>query len=261
MIHSKLIINYIITWLKKYIKKSKSNGFILGISGGIDSALTSTLVAMTKKPTLILEMPILDKKNNLSKQHIQFLKKKFENIYHLEKNLYQLYILFSEIMDEPNQIKQQKYLLALANLQSRLRMITLYYYANIHNYLVVGTGNKIEDFGVGFFTKYGDGGVDILPIGDLTKSEVKILSKELNIISSIQNAIPKDGLWQDQRSDEDQLNATYKELEWAMKNDKNHIRITNKKYNIINIYKNLHQKNQHKMISIPICVIPNTFKY
>ncbi|WP_185872809.1 NAD(+) synthase [Blattabacterium cuenoti] len=260
MINSKLIINYIINWLKKYIKKSKSNGFIIGISGGIDSALTSTLVAMTKKPTLVLEMPILEKKNILSKKHIIFLKKKFSNVYHLEKNLYKLYILFSEIVYEKNHIEQQRSL-ALANIQSRLRMITLYYYANINNYLVVGTGNKIEDFGVGFFTKYGDGGVDLQPIGDLTKNEVYFLSKELNIISSIQNAIPKDGLWKDQRSDEDQLNATYQELEWAMKNYKNNIRITNKKYHIMKIYKNLHKKNRHKIIHIPICIIPNHLKF
>ncbi len=160
-----------------------------------------------------------------------------------------------------NEIENSKSSLALANVKSRIRMLTLYYYANIKNYLVVGTGNKVEDFGVGFFTKYGDGGVDLLPIADLTKSEIFFLAKKLNIIDEIQKAKPTDGLWEDQRSDEDQLGASYDELEWAMKNmKKKNCTISETEYEILKKYQILHQKNKHKMIPIPICKIPNRIK-
>ena len=157
--------------------------------------------------------------------------------------------------------KNEKSSLELANVQSRLRMLTLYYYANTKNYLVVGTGNKIEDFGIGFFTKYGDGGVDLQPIADLTKSEVYLISNELNILDEIKKAKPKDGLWEDQRSDETQLGFTYEELEWAMKMNK--IRNSNfskKELKILKKYEILNQKNNHKMISIPFCKIPPSLK-
>ncbi|AWU45047.1 NAD(+) synthase [Blattabacterium punctulatus] len=264
MINAKKIIKYIIYWLIKYIKKSKSNGFIIGISGGIDSSVTSLLVAMTNYPTLILEMPILDKnKNLLSKKHANFLKSKFLNVHHIKKDLSSLYLSFIHTVNDPF---QEKNLLALANIKSRIRMITLYYYANINNYLVVGTGNKIEDFGVGFFTKYGDGGVDLHPIADLTKSEIRFLAKKLKIINCIQKAKPTDGLWEDQRSDEDQLKATYEELEWAMKITEKKKKFFNydifkeSEKNILKKYQTLHQKNMHKVIPIPICRIPFSFK-
>ncbi|WP_185873901.1 NAD(+) synthase [Blattabacterium cuenoti] len=266
MINEKKVINYIVTWLKKYIKKSKSNGFIIGISGGIDSAVTSMLLAMTKFPTLTLEMPILEKKNLLSNQHINFLKSRFLNVNHLKKDLSTLYTTFYKIISHTKHKKIKNQSLSLANTKSRIRMITLYYYANLKNYLVVGTGNKVEDFGVGFFTKYGDGGVDIHPIADLNKSEVRLIAKELNILNSIQKAIPTDGLWDDKRSDEEQLKATYEELEWAMKitEKKKNIFINPsmnlEKKNIIKKYKNLHNKNKHKIIPIPICKIPSFLK-
>ncbi len=184
---------------------------------------------------------------------------KFSNVHYLKKDLSTLFTAFCYITND--NIEKSKFSLALANVKSRIRMLTLYYYANAKNYLVVGTGNKVEDFGVGFFTKYGDGGVDLHPIADLTKSEVRFLAKKLNIIKEIQKAKPTDGLWEDQRSDEDQLGATYEELEWAMKimKHKNYTfsEIENK---IFKKYQILHEKNIHKMISIPICKIPDNIK-
>ncbi|BBA17009.1 NAD(+) synthase [Blattabacterium cuenoti] len=254
------IIRYIVSWLKKYIRRSQSNGFIIGISGGIDSSVTSFLVAMTKYPTIILEMPIIEKKKNfLPIKHANFLKKKFSNVHYFENDLS---ILFKTFCNTTNDIQKKSNLpLALANVKSRIRMLTLYYYANIKNYLVVGTGNKVEDFGVGFFTKYGDGAVDLHPIADLTKSEVRILAKKLNIIDEIQKAKPTDGLWEDQRSDEEQLGITYEELEWAMNFvEKKKYAFSEIEYKILNKYKKLHKKNRHKMIPIPICKIPDSIK-
>ncbi|WP_185872275.1 NAD(+) synthase [Blattabacterium cuenoti] len=256
---TKKIIKYIVSWLKKYIYKSKSNGFIIGISGGIDSSVTSFLVSMTKFPTLILEMPILEKKINfLSRKHVQFLTKKFSNVFYLKKDLSILFTSFCKVINKKN----KRYSLELANVQSRFRMLTLYYYANIKNYLVVGTGNKVEDFGVGFFTKYGDGGVDLHPIADLMKSEIRLIAKELNIAYEIQKAKPTDGLWEDERSDEDQLGATYEELEWAMKiTKKKYYNFSNKKeQEIFKKFQILNQKNKHKMKLIPVCRIPSFLK-
>ncbi|WP_185861329.1 NAD(+) synthase [Blattabacterium cuenoti] len=264
MIKSEKIIRYIVYWLKKYIQKSQSNGFIIGISGGIDSSVTSFLVAMTKFPTIILEMPILEKKENyLSIKHAKFLKKKFENVHYLKKDLSTLFTSFCHIINDNDVENKKKYFLslALANIKSRIRMLTLYYYANVKNYLVVGTGNKVEDFGVGFFTKYGDGGVDLNPIADLNKSEIRILARKLNIIDEIQKAEPTDGLWEDHRSDEDQLGATYEELEWAMEMiEKKNYTFSEKENKILKQYQILHEKNRHKMISIPKCKIPDIIK-
>ncbi|AFJ90524.1 NAD(+) synthase [Blattabacterium sp. (Blaberus giganteus)] len=263
MIKTEKVIKYIVSWLKEYIQKSKSNGFIIGISGGIDSSVTSFLAAMTRYPTIILEMPIFDKKKNfLPIKHAKFLKKKFSNVYYLEKDLSSLFKIFCHITNE-NDFEDSKRSLALANVKSRIRMLTLYYYANGKNYLVVGTGNKVEDFGVGFFTKYGDGGVDLHPIADLTKSEIRSLAKKLNIIDEIQKAKPTDGLWEDNRSDEDQLGATYEELEWAMKMEimkKEDYIFSEIEYKILKKYQILHHKNRHKMISIPICKVPDDIK-
>ncbi|WP_185858015.1 NAD(+) synthase [Blattabacterium cuenoti] len=256
MIKVEKIIRYIVSWLKKYIQKSKSNGFIIGISGGIDSSVASTLVAMTGFPTIILEMPILEKENFLSIKHAKFLTQKFSNVHYLVKDLS---ILFTTFFHTINDIDNLKESLSSVNVKSRIRMLTLYYYSNVKNHLVVGTGNKIEDFGVGFFTKYGDGGVDLQPIADLTKSEIRLLAKKLNIFDEIQKAKPTDGLWEDKRSDEEQLGATYEELEWAMEilKKKDCSKIENP---ILKKYQILHQKNKHKMIPIPICKIPNDIK-
>lgn len=260
---TKKVVDHIVSWLKEYILKSKSNGFIIGISGGIDSSLTSFLVAKTKFPTTILEIPILEKeKNCLSIKHAKFLKSKFNNVNYLKKDLSIMYTSFCKMMNINNKERNEKTLLALANVKSRLRMLTLYYYANKKNYLVVGTGNKVEDIGIGFFTKYGDGGVDIYPIADLVKSEIFFLSKELNIPHEIQKAVPTDGLWEDKRTDEDQIGATYEELEWAMKIVKNNQNknLNNDQSKIIEKYCNMHKKNSHKMKPIPICKIPNYLK-
>ncbi|WP_185852208.1 NAD(+) synthase [Blattabacterium cuenoti] len=255
----KKVIRYIVSWLKEYIEKAKSNGFIIGISGGIDSSVASYLVSMTKFPTIILEMPIMEKRKNLlSIKHANFLTKKFSNVHYLKKDLSNLFTAF---YNTTNETENSKLSLALANVKSRIRMLTLYYYANIKDYLVVGTGNKVEDFGVGFFTKYGDGGVDLHPIADLTKSEVRFLAKKLNIFEKIQKAKPTDGLWEDQRSDEDQLGATYNELEWAMKMEiMKDDTLSEIEYKILKKYQILHKKNRHKMIPIPICKIPDDIK-
>ncbi|WP_185882983.1 NAD(+) synthase [Blattabacterium cuenoti] len=264
MIKEKKIIKHIVSWLKKYIKKSKLNGFIVGISGGIDSSVTSYLTAMTQYPTIVLEIIIGKKKyKTLSQKHAEFLISKFSNVRFLQKDIDSLFDFFCEniISNISQNKKNKKNMLALANLKSRIYMLILYYYANINNFLVVGTGNKIEDFGIGFFTKYGDGAVDIHPIADLYKSEINILAKELNIIREIQEAKPTDGLWEDQRSDEDQLGANYKDLEWAMINEnKQNNFVSKKEHRIIKLYKKLHKKNQHKMISIPVCKIPFCLK-
>ncbi|WP_185851631.1 NAD(+) synthase [Blattabacterium cuenoti] len=265
MINTKKVIKYIVSWLRKYIKKSQLNGFIIGVSGGIDSAVTSMLVAMTKHPTIVLEMPLLEKEENfLSKKHIDFLKSRFPNVNSLKKDLSFLFTSFCHTVHNCNkEIKKNQEALALANTKSRIRMMTLYYYANIKNYLVVGTGNKIEDFGVGFFTKYGDGGVDIHPIADLTKSEIRSLAKELNVLDCIQKAKPTDGLWEDKRSDEDQLKASYEELEWAMKISEKSKQISflkGREHEVMKRYLILHKKNNHKMIPIPVCKIPLKIK-
>ncbi|WP_185855562.1 NAD(+) synthase [Blattabacterium cuenoti] len=265
----KKVIKHIVLWLKEYIKKYKLNGFVIGISGGIDSSVSSCLTAMTNYPTLVLDIIFSKKINLLSEKHAKFLLSKFRNVFFIKKNIKTVLDTFCDcvyVSSNKNNIKNynKKKFLALANIKSRLIMLTLYYYANINNYLVVGTGNKIEDFGVGFFTKYGDGGVDLLPIADLNKSEIGLLAKELNIINDIQNAKPTDGLWDDRRSDEDQLGATYEELEWAMKysnenyyDNSNLSKLSKNKLNILKIYKKLNNKNYHKFVQIPVCKIPH----
>ena len=209
----KSIESHIVNWLFDYSKKSGLNGFVVGVSGGIDSAVTSTLCAKTGLNTIVLNMPIHQKSNQFdrSNEHINWLKNNFENVISYEINLTEVYDSFSNALPKSNQDE-----LSMANLRSRIRMSNLYVFASNKKYLVAGTGNKVEDFGVGFYTKYGDGGVDISPIADLLKSEVFKLADHLEIVSSIQKAKPTDGLWDDDRSDEDQLGATYEELEWAM---------------------------------------------
>jgi len=253
------IVNHIVNWLLDYSNKSGTTGFVVGISGGIDSALTSKLCALTGKQTHVIELPLRQKKEELfrSENHIQALKNEYENVTSSRIDLTELFVQFEKTM--PSNVS--KNLLAMANSRSRLRMTTIYAIAQNENKLVVGTGNKIEDFGVGFFTKYGDGGVDLSPIADLTKTQVRELSKYLNINSEIINAAPTDGLWDEERNDENQLGASYEELEWAMAN----LQITNQKLTIrqkevIEIYKKFNNQNKHKMEPIPVCIIPrNTF--
>ena len=257
-----IITDNIIQWLKAYSKKSKTDGFVIGISGGIDSALTSTLCASTGLPTICIDMPIMQNKNevNRASNHIKWLQKKFNNVIHKSVDLNDVFNSFKNAVEEKN---DKNNFLSLANSRSRLRMTTLYYFAGINNYLVAGTGNKVEDFGIGFYTKYGDGGVDISPIADLNKTDVFEISKTLKVLNEIVKAKPTDGLWDDGRTDEDQIGATYKELEWAMQ-QKN----LNKKLNdfkgrekkVFQILKKFNKQNLHKMNPIPIYKVPESLK-
>ncbi|MDO4764109.1 MAG: NAD(+) synthase [Flavobacteriaceae bacterium] len=258
------VILHIVNWLRDYAHKAKMNGFVVGISGGIDSAVVSTLVAKTGLKTLVIEMPIRQKTDQISraKEHISFLKNQFENVESLQVDLTPTFNVFEESVKqvEPQFFPDQD--LAFANSRSRLRMLTLYYFGQIHKLLVTGTGNKIEDFGIGFFTKYGDGGVDISPIGDLTKTEIYALAKALNIVESIQKATPTDGLWDTERTDEQQIGATYPELEWAMKHYSTHSveDFKGREKEVFQIYDKLHRAMQHKINPIPVCEIPEEWK-
>ena len=255
--NTKEVIEHIINWLSSYHSQSSTKGFVIGISGGIDSALTSTLVAETNIPLLCIEMPINQNKNQVSrgKNHILWLKENYNNVKSIECDLTGIFEQFKSISPEKN--KNQ--LLALANTRSRLRMTTLYYYAQLNNALVVGTGNKVEDFGIGFYTKYGDGGVDLSPIADLMKSEVFQLAKALKINKEILVAPPTDGLWDNDQTDEDQIGATYDELEWAMKNNQTK-NLSKRQQEVIEIYNKFHAANKHKMMAIPVCNIPDNLK-
>jgi NAD+ synthase len=252
----KEIIDHIVDWLKNYSGRSGTNGFVIGISGGIDSALTSTLCALTQKPVIVLTMPIRQHSAEYERglEHIEWLKKKFPNVSSESVDLTPVFEKIEE--DIPDQVQD---FLTMANTRSRLRMLTLYAYAGHYRMLVAGTGNKIEDFGVGFFTKYGDGGVDISPIADLLKSQVFALAKELGVAESILNAKPTDGLFHDGRSDEDQLGASYDELEWAMNVVEKNIdqkTFTERQQEVMKIYLGRHTANKHKMEAIPVCKIP-----
>ena len=255
--NTKEVIEHIKKWLCSYHSQSSTKGFVIGISGGIDSALTSTLVAETNIPLLCIEMPINQNKNQVSrgKNHILWLKENYNNVKSIECDLTGIFEQFKSISAEKN--KNQ--LLALANTRSRLRMTTLYYYAQLNNALVVGTGNKVEDFGLGFYTKYGDGGVDLSPIADLMKSEVFQLAKALKINKEILVAPPTDGLWDNNQTDEDQIGATYDELEWAMKNNQTK-NLSKRQQEVIEIYNKFHAANKHKMMAIPVCNIPDNLK-
>ena len=251
------VIRHIVDWLSHYSETSFTKGFVVGVSGGIDSAVTSTLCALTGKNVIVVNMPILQPPSQYqrSNEHIEWLKRTFKNVTSFNVDLTKSFEQIST--DLTNDIQDH---LTMANVRARLRMTTLYAYAGHYGYLVAGTGNKVEDFGVGFFTKYGDGGVDISPIADLMKTEVFSLAKELDIIQSIQSAKPTDGLWNDDRSDEDQIGATYPELEWAMTYNGKESTLSKREIEILAIYRKLNKANQHKMKPIPVCVIPESFK-
>jgi NAD+ synthase len=253
------VAEHIIKWLKEYAENAKVKGFVVGVSGGIDSALTSTLCAKTGFPTLCVELPIHQAENQVTRaqEHITQLKDQFDNVSDLKVDLTSTFEDFKKVV--PNTEPSAKVDLSLANTRARLRMTTLYYLAGLHGYLVVGTGNKVEDFGVGFYTKYGDGGVDLSPIADLMKSEVYELAAYLNVPNSIQKAAPTDGLFGDSRTDEDQIGASYDELEWAMKmqdKGKSEDDFSGRENEVFKIYSRLNRINQHKMLPIPICEIP-----
>jgi len=247
---------FIVQWINDYAKKNCIKNLIVGISGGIDSALTSTLCAMTGINTKVVSLPINQSKNELENatKHMNWLKAKYQNIQTITIELSEVLVKYQNTIP-----KNYHSDLGFANTRARIRMMTLYQIASTYNGIVVGTGNKIEDFGIGFFTKYGDGGVDISPIADLAKSEVKKLSKFCGIIPEIITAKPTDGLWKDGRTDEDQIGATYEELEWATDFQSNR-ETTNREKEVLNIYKSLNNKNKHKMAPIPVCKIPKEEK-
>jgi len=255
------VTKHIVNWLRDYSDKSGTKGFVVGVSGGIDSALTSTLCALTGKPTLCVDMPIHQPKDQVNRAHahIKWLQKNYITVTFEKVSITEVYDNLIKAL--PFVKNEENRLMALVNTRARLRMTTLYYFAGLHNYLVTGTGNKVEDFGVGFFTKYGDGGVDISPIADLTKTEVYTLAKHLGINKNILVAPPTDGLWGDDRTDEDQLGASYPELEWAMEMvDKNFKSsdFTGRKREVFDIYNKLHNANKHKINPIPVCKIPKS---
>ena len=257
------VINHIVQWLNDYTERAGTRGFVVGVSGGIDSAVASTLASRTGRPTLCLEMPIHQPASQISRarKHIEMLESRYDNVTSEWTDLTPVFDTFIAAM--PAVADEEQRHLALANTRARLRMTVLYYFAALNNYLVTGTGNKVEDFGVGFFTKYGDGGVDLSPIADLNKTEVYELGKSLKIIEEIMVAKPTDGLWGDDRTDEDQIGASYHELEWAMENahvkpsDKN---LTKRQREVLEIYRKMNVANKHKMEPIPVCTIPDSLR-
>ncbi len=257
------VVDHIVNWLKDYATKAGVNGFVVGVSGGIDSAVTSTLCAKTGMKVLVIEMPIHQAESHVTRaqEHIAQLKDRFANVSDTRTDLTPV---FEEFKTEVSLEGEQAIVdMALANTRARLRMTTLYYYAGLYKLLVAGTGNKVEDFGVGFYTKYGDGGVDLSPIADLVKSEVYSLGDVLQVPNSIMKAAPSDGLFGDARSDEDQIGASYPELEWAMKMDdegKTEADFEGRNLEVFKIYKRFNTANKHKMIAIPVCNIPINLK-
>jgi NAD+ synthase len=237
---------FISNWIKDYVEKmpSKAQSLVIGISGGIDSSVSSTLSAMTGIKTIVLSMPIKQKssQHDLSLKHQEWLVKNFNNVEAHTLNLDKLFETFEGTLSNFDSE------LGMANSRARIRMITLYQAAAANKGIVIGTGNKVEDFGVGFYTKYGDGGVDISPIADCNKSEVWEIGKSINILQEIIDATPTDGLWDDGRTDEGQLGLKYEELEEAM----NNVNSINREK-----YEKIRKRNLHKMVPIPVCKIPN----
>ena len=239
-------VKFISNWIKNYVDNmpTKAKSLVIGISGGIDSSVSSTLSAMTGIKTIVLSMPIKQKshQHDLSIKHQEWLVKNFKNVEAHTINLDELFLAFNASLSKFDNEH------GMANSRARLRMTTLYQVAAANKGIVVGTGNKVEDFGVGFYTKYGDGGVDISPIADCNKTQVWELGKELGILQEIIDAPPTDGLWDDGRTDEGQLGLKYNELEEAMENPDSPNRIK---------YENIRKQNMHKMEPIPVCIIPN----
>lgn len=246
--NSKDVTKIIVEWLKKKNEEAYTKGFVVGVSGGIDSAVTSALCAMTGENVLAINMPI-QSESGPACNHLLWLEGKFSNVIWQHVDLTNAFIALEKLM------RWNRNDIVWVNVRSRLRMIALYAHANNYNMLVTGTGNKVEDFGMGFFTKYGDGGVDISPIGDLMKSEVYKLGRHLGVSEEILNAAPTDGLWEDGRTDEDQFGATYDELEWAMNFEGSLGTLNERQREVMTIYLNRHNLNSHKMKPIPVCRI------
>ena len=247
---------YIVDWIKNYANDNNIKSLVIGVSGGIDSAVTSTLCALTGLETIVVNMPIQQSTKEVDRglDHINWLNDKFDNVIPTKVNLNNT---FDSFLDDFNNSNLPASKLAEANTRSRLRMVTLYHMAAKYNGIVVGTGNKVEDFGIGFYTKYGDGGVDISPIADLMKSEVYDAGIELGIIDSIMLAAPTDGLWGDTRTDEEQIGASYNELEWAMTFNGDKSSLSPKQKEVLEIYNKFNTANKHKMLPIPVCIKTN----
>lgn len=254
------VIDHIVHWLADYQKKSGLKGFVVGVSGGIDSAVTSTLCALTGAPVKALNMPIHQAPDQVSRSanHIDWLRERHGNVDGIRVDLTSVFQSFQQVLPEDVQDD-----LSMANSRSRLRMVTLYAVATHYRMLVAGTGNKVEDFGVGFYTKYGDGGVDLSPIADLMKSEVYAVARTLGIIDAIIQAPPTDGLWSDNRSDESQIGASYDELEWAMAFTTaagDETTLDARQRDVLGIFRKFNRINRHKMLPIPVCEIPTRIK-
>ena len=255
-------IAHIVKWLKAYAKSAKISTFVVGISGGIDSSVVSALCARTGIRTIVVQMPIRQNKklNTRSSMQATWLIDNFkDNVTYMSMDLTTVFSSFEKNLipycRENND--EQRVDLAFANSRARLRMMTLYQIAQAHGGIVVGTGNRVEDFGVGFFTKYGDGGVDISPIGDCLKTQVWDMGRELGLPQEIIDAAPTDGLWADNRTDEDQLGMTYPELETAMQQAESNSGVDNKKQKQnLKAYREIRARNMHKMQPIPVCKFP-----
>ena len=234
-------------WLRDYSSSSGTKCFVIGVSGGVDSALASTLCAETGVKTYVINIPIRSSQKNtdLSQLHCNWLCDKYMNVEQLHIDATPAYNSFEGIFKDTDNYN----LLANANSKSRMRMMILYYVATSKSGIVVGTGNKVEDFGVGFYTKYGDGGVDISPIADLTKTQVREMALSLGVSSKILDAPPTDGLWEDSRTDENQIGASYEELEWAMEHTE---QLTERQREVLGVYTSFNTKNKHKMEPIPV---------
>ena len=267
-------INHIVRWLKQYARSAKIDTFVVGISGGIDSSVVSALCARTGLKTIVMQMPIRQNRkldNRSSMQAGWLLEQHRENVVHMSMDLTPVFTAFEKKIGPYCDIPDayDRYQLAAANSRSRLRMMTLYQIAQCHNGLVVGTGNRVEDFGVGFFTKYGDGGVDISPIGDCLKTEVWDMGRELGLPQEIIDAPPTDGLWDDGRTDEDQIGMSYPDLELMMTLDflkgakavdsdmpgSTKLRLDQRQK--LKRYQELRARNMHKMRPIPVCKMPD----
>lgn len=263
MIDTQKTISHIVNWLKSYAEKAGVKGYVVGVSGGVDSGVVSTLAAMTGMKILLLEMPIRQKKDQVDRalEHMEDLKKRFPNVETMSVDLTPSFEKLYQCFDVQDDLYPNEKL-AFANTRSRLRMLTLYYYGQINGLLVCGTGNKVEDFGIGFYTKYGDGGVDVSPIADLYKTEVYELARGLNLIDAIQNAIPTDGLWDEERTDEQQIGATYPELEKIQKEygTKTADDYEGRDKEVFQIFDRMHRAAKHKMEPIPVCEIPTEFR-
>jgi NAD+ synthase len=257
----KQISDQIVAWLKNYAETNKRKALVIGVSGGVDSALVSTLCAKTGLPTICVTMPCHSKEDQTDRGmlHINWLQLEclYKNVQSVRIDLTATFEVFKTTINYLS--KDFDMPLAYANTKSRLRMIALYQVATVNEGLVIGTGNKVEDYGVGFFTKYGDGGVDLSPIGDLTKTEVRAMCRELGVLPELTNAIPTDGLWEDTRTDEQQLGASYEELEWVMwfldgvgMVGYNPDELSLRQREVIKSYQKWHNAGQHKLNPIPV---------